>query len=96
MLKGAARVGHQLNPLVCHHLTAAHAQLPERGAVAPHRAQPQIGHVALPNVEGAEAGAGLGRRLHPQVANALAASQIQVPVTKSMFIYLHLESRNLD
>jgi len=50
MLKSAAGVRHQLDPLIRHHLAAAHAQLPDGGGVSGEGPQAQVRHVALPDV----------------------------------------------
>ena len=76
LLKTPAVIRDTLDPLVCHHLTAFHAELFQIGAKFRQRFQALIGDVTLSDVKRSQPGAVLGHELNGRIADSLAASNI--------------------
>ena len=78
VLQTPAVFGDALHPAVTHQGAALHAQLLQVGTVLREESQPEVRHVALPDVERAEPGAGPTEPLHGGVRDLLAAAQVEV------------------
>ena len=76
LLKTPAVIRNTLDPLVCHHLAAFHAELFQIGAKFRQRFQALIGDVTFTDVKRSQPGAVLGHELNGRIADSLAASNI--------------------
>ena len=76
--EAAAVRGHGLHTLVCDHLAAPEAEVPEAGQSRGQHLEPGVGDVTFPDVETPEAGAVAGDHLEGGVTDGLAASEVEV------------------